>query len=118
MMQWFRQICQVDNSRFRIQLHLHSGQKEESIKSFWSSLTDVPLEQFHKSYIKSEGTGHRKKKLYHGTVKIRICDGNLLQKILGWIEGTTKQLWAASSVGRASDSIRVLSTVKWNEQTG
>lgn len=104
MMQWFRQVCRVDNSRFRIQLHLHSGQKEKSIKSFWSSLLGLPLEQFYKSYIKKEGTGHRKNKLYSGTVKIRICDGNLLQKILGWIEGATKQLWAASSAGRAPDS--------------
>ena len=103
MMQWFRKVCHVDNSRFRIMLHLHAGQKEVALKSFWSSLLDVPLEQFHKSYIKKEGTGYRKNILYSGTVKIRICDGNLLQKILGWIEGTTQQLWAVSSVGRAGD---------------
>ncbi|MBI5299382.1 MAG: hypothetical protein HY877_03695 [Deltaproteobacteria bacterium] len=118
MMQRFRKICEIDNSRFRIQLHLHSGQKEESIKAFWSSLMGIPLEQSYKSYIKKEGTGHRKNKLYCGTVKIRVCNGNLLQKILGWIEGTTQQLWAVSSVGRAGDSIKGPTHCEMSMQTG
>lgn len=32
----------------------------------------------------------KKNILYKGTIKIRVCDGNLLHKILGWIEGVTK----------------------------
>lgn len=106
MIKWFRNICGVKDSRFRVQLHLHNGQDEKKMKQFWSSVTKLPLKQFHKSYVKPEGTGHRKNRLYYGTVKIRICDKNLLHKILGWIEGVKDQFRAFSSVGRAADSIK------------
>lgn len=89
MMKWFRIICLVPDSKFRFQLHLHSGQDEQEMKTYWSNLVNIPLGQFHKSFIKAKGTGHRKKRLYYGTIKIRICNKNLLHKILGWIEGVT-----------------------------
>ncbi len=87
MMRWFRQICGVEDKKFKAYLNLHSGQDEGQIKSFWSNITGIPLSQFGKCYIKKEGTGHRKNILYNGTIKIQICDKNLLYKILGWIEG-------------------------------
>ncbi|MDO8520367.1 MAG: hypothetical protein Q7T11_09455 [Deltaproteobacteria bacterium] len=89
MMRWFREVCLVPNDKFRFQLHLHGGQVEEEMKGFWSDLVKVPISQFHKSFIKPEGTGHRKKRLYYGTLKIRICNKNLLHKIMGWIEGVS-----------------------------
>ena len=86
MMRWFREVCHVPESKFRVQLHLHSGQDEAQMKQFWAGITGISLSQFGKSFIKSEGTGHRKKVLYNGTIKITICDVRLLRKILGWIE--------------------------------
>lgn len=104
MMKWFREACRVEDQAFRVQLHLHDGQDEASMKLYWANLMKLPLTQFHKSFIKKEGTGHRKNKLYCGTVKIRICNRNLLHQILGWIEGLSQVEWAVSSVGRADDS--------------
>ncbi len=97
MMRWFRQICHVPNKKFRVQLHLHSGQDESRMKEFWSGITGISKAQFEKSYIKKEGSGHRKNKLYNGTIKIRICDSDLLYRILGWIERFNK-MGAASSI--------------------
>lgn len=91
MMKWLRDICKVPDRQFRLQLHIHSGQNEEEMKLFWSKLINLPLQQFHKTYVKPEGTGHRKNRLYYGTIKIRICDRNLLHKILGWVEGVVQQ---------------------------
>ena len=87
MMRWFREICRVSEGRFRAYLHIHSGQDEQTLKEFWSSVTDLSILQFGKSYVKQEGTGHRKNRLYYGTIKLNICDANLLHKIHGWIEG-------------------------------
>lgn len=87
MMKWFRKICKVSDQKFRAQLHLHSGQNEKAIKIYWSEITGISIPQFHKSHIKKEGTGHRKNILYNGTLKIGICNLNLLYKIQGWIEG-------------------------------
>lgn len=86
MMIWFREFCKVPENKFRAHLHLHSGQDENKIKKYWSNLTKIPLAQFGKSHIKKEGTGHRKRILYNGTIKINICDKNLLYRIEGLIE--------------------------------
>lgn len=92
MMIWFRKVCRIQERDFRIQLHLHAGQDELLLKKYWSELTGVPLQQFHRSFTKPKGTGHRKRKLYYGTVKIRICNKNCLHQILGWIEAVRKQV--------------------------
>jgi hypothetical protein len=44
------------------------------------------LSQFQKSILKKEGTGHRKNILIYGTCKIRVCDCDLLHKILAEID--------------------------------
>ncbi len=104
MITWLRNICRVSEERFRVSLHLHSGQNEEQIKKYWSKITGISISQFGKSYIKKEGSGYRKNILYNGTIKIRVCDSNLLHRVLGWIEGVNKNKWAISSIGRAIPS--------------
>lgn len=103
MIKWFRMVCGISEDRFKLYLNIHSGQDDAKIKEFWSHIIGLPVSQFGKSYIKEEGTGHRKNILYNGTIKVEICDKNLLYKILGWIEGVFKDR-AISSSGRASDS--------------
>lgn len=87
LMEWLRRYCNVENPKFKPHLNLHSGQNEDEIKEFWSKIIKLPKERFGKSYIKKEGTGHRKNILYRGTLRVDICNKNLLYKILGWIEG-------------------------------
>lgn len=103
MMKWFRVVCGVADEKFKPYLNIHCGQDELQIKKFWSEITELPIQQFGKSYIKKEGTGHRKNILYKGTIKVEICNKNLLYRILGWIEGVINK-WAASSFGRAAAS--------------
>lgn len=83
---WLREICGVENNKFRASIFYHSGQDEIEIKKYWSKITKIPLEQFTKSIFKKEGTGHRKKILYYGTCKIRVNNKDLLCRILTWIE--------------------------------
>lgn len=92
MMRWFRDICRVPEEGFRIHLNIHSGQDDAVIKEFWSGVTGVPIPQFAKSYVKREGTGHRKNILYHGTAQIRICNRDLFHTIQGWIEGISEKI--------------------------
>lgn len=104
MADWLRITCNVPEERFRASLHLHSGQNENEMKKYWARITGIPITQFRKSYIKKEGSGYRKNRLYNGTIKIRVCDSNLLHRILGLIEGVIKDIWAISSIGRAIPS--------------
>lgn len=86
MMKWFRKVCHVPEEKFRAHIHIHTGQNENRMKKYWSNVTDIPLRQFGKSYLKKEGTGHRKNILYNGTIKVKICSEDLRHRILSWIE--------------------------------
>ena len=85
-MAWLRIVCQVPENKFRLSVYYHANQDEDVIKDFWSKVTQVPLNQFTKSNLKKEGSGHRKNILYMGTCKVRVCDKDLLYRILTWIQ--------------------------------
>lgn len=84
---WARRYLGLELDRFTIKLHLHSGQEEEERKEFWAKATGLTGEQFRKTYIKPEGTGHRKNILYNGTASIRVTKStNLFHRVTGWID--------------------------------
>ena len=60
-------------ARFSIQLHLPEGNDDRAAKEYWRSETGLLEANFHKTFIKPQGTGHRKNHLEHGicTVKVR-----------------------------------------------
>jgi hypothetical protein len=87
LLKWLRVYCKVADNKMRPHLNLHSGQNENKIKEYWSDVIKLPKEQFGKSYIKKEGTGHRKNILYNGTMRIDISNSDLLYRVLGWIDG-------------------------------
>lgn len=92
MMRWFREICRVPDGKFKMYLNIHSGQNDSAIKAFWSEVTGVAVSQFGKSYVKREGTGHRKNILYNGTIRVTICNRDLFHRIQGWIEGFAQRI--------------------------
>jgi hypothetical protein len=74
----------LEHTGFRAALHLHSGQEEAERITFWSSVTGLARTDFGKTYIKAEGTGHRKNRLYQGTLAVRLLGkGDELQRVLG-----------------------------------
>lgn len=48
----FRKIYAVDETKFRVRLHLHYYHNEQKVKSFWSELLNIPKSQFNKTYRK------------------------------------------------------------------
>lgn len=50
-----RQCYQLDESKFRIRLHLHYYHKERDVKKFWSQILHIPISQFTKTYRKKRG---------------------------------------------------------------
>lgn len=48
-----RQCYTIDETKFRIRLHLHYYHKEKDVKNFWSMLLHIPLTQFTKTYRKT-----------------------------------------------------------------
>ena len=90
MVQWLEEFFAVKPKQLGMALHLHPGQNEEKIKNYWSRVAQVPLGSFRKSFIKSKGSGYRKRVLENGTAKLVVrMQGStyLLFKILGAING-------------------------------
>lgn len=73
---------------FSLHLHLHEGNDEGASRAFWVDETGLTEANFHKTFIKPKGTGHRKNHLAHGicTVKVRRA-ADAWNVIMEWIDG-------------------------------
>ncbi len=69
----FRSAFDLDESKFRVCLHLHNYHNEKDLKFFWSNITTIPVSQFIKVY-KKKNTGLTIKKDYPGCASIRYND--------------------------------------------
>lgn len=70
----------IDESKLRVLVHIHEYHNNDEIKFFWSSVTKIPLNQFHKSYLKPH-TGKRIKEGYMGCVNINYFDSQVARQI-------------------------------------
>ncbi len=68
-----RSSFKIDDKKFRALIHLHDYHNEAEIKKFWSQLTNIPINQFYKSYHKPH-TGKNTKPGYKGCISIRYYD--------------------------------------------
>ena len=88
MMNWFQEFCRIPLPKFRGALWLHEGLDEDKAKEFWSNLTNIPLDKFHKTYIaKNKPDSKKVRKNIHqfGVFSIRFSDSDKQRKIMGWI---------------------------------
>ena len=81
----FRSAFVIDETKFRVYVHLHSYHSEKKQIDFWSSVTGVPKSQFRKSFIKQE-SGITKRESYQGCIMLRYNDKMMLRKILAIAE--------------------------------
>ncbi len=72
IMRWFREVCKIPESKFRIHMHIHNLHMRDDVENFWSELTSVPRKQFSKTYIKKSTLGFRRNVLYNGTCTIAV----------------------------------------------
>ena len=74
-------------AQFSIQLHLHEGNDDRAAQEHWRQETGLLEANFHKTFVKAKGTGHRKNRLKHGicTVKVRKA-ADPWNIIMEWID--------------------------------
>ena len=89
MMRWFREICGVQEAKFRIRIQIHNPADIEKVIRYWSSVTGIMPSQFTKAYLKTSPTSKRKigNLVPYGICSIRVSDINLITRIRGWIQG-------------------------------
>lgn len=89
MMNWFREFCDLPETKYRGAIWIHQGLDAEKAKHYWSRLTRIPTAQFHKTYIaKDKPLSPKIRKNLHtyGIFAIRFSNSAIQRKILGWIK--------------------------------
>jgi hypothetical protein len=88
MVLWFREFCKVEEAKFRVSLYIHNDLNEGKAKLYWSSLLNIPLTHFTKSYVVENNPNRlRHTRNENGVCRVTIHSISLLRKILGWISG-------------------------------
>ena len=78
----------IDESKLRANVHIHEYHKDAKQKSYWSKASNIPLEQFNKSYRKP----HTKKRIrnnYPGCVRICYYSADTARKIQALYQNLT-----------------------------
>jgi hypothetical protein len=83
----------IDESRFRALVHLHEYHNEKQQIDFWSTVTEIPKNQFHRSFIKPH-TGKRLKENYPGCICVTYSDANLAKKLWAYYKVAPQVLGA------------------------
>jgi len=83
---FLRIICGVAEDRLRVYLYAFEGQDLEELKSYWFSVTKIPLNQFTKPYVRKIRSSSNGRIMPNGLIHIRYYDKKLLQLILKWID--------------------------------
>ena len=83
---WIRAFVDPD-AQFSIQLHLHEGNDEAAARAHWVAETGLTEANFHQTFIKPAGTGHRKNHLAHGICTVRMRKpSNAWQTVMAWVD--------------------------------
>jgi transcriptional regulator with XRE-family HTH domain len=92
MLKWFIHIWGIRKNQINLSIMINKihGNRVKEIEEYWSKLTKIPLEQFHKTIlIKAKNKKNYKNFPTHfGTLTINIKKStNLHRQIIGMIEG-------------------------------
>ncbi|OGM09112.1 hypothetical protein A2Z67_05895 [Candidatus Woesebacteria bacterium RBG_13_36_22] len=90
IIKWFREFCNIPEEKFRGAIWIHDNLDPDNAKIFWSKMTNIPENQFHKTYIaKNKKDSNKIRKNIHkfGVFSIRVSSTKAQRMILGWIAG-------------------------------
>ena len=107
MVRWLKLVFGILPQNLKARLNIYPQQNETDIKNFWSELTDIPFQNFGKSFVKPVSKGYKKNNLYYGTMRVEVPKSvNMKHRIFGWISGSLKEISPkVSLVQRKWDSI-------------
>jgi hypothetical protein len=91
-MRWVRAFVDSD-AQFVCKLNLHFNNDEPAARRFWAGALGVPESNFYRTFIKPEGTGHRKNHLPWGVCQVNMRrSGDSFHRISAWID-TLRAEW-------------------------
>jgi transcriptional regulator with XRE-family HTH domain len=86
---WLRRYFDIDEQRVRGKIYLHQGRDIDAATRFWSSVLDVPVEQFTKPYRAVVDPTRRLTKHELGCATVRYSCSHTLRRLLAMIEAVS-----------------------------
>jgi transcriptional regulator with XRE-family HTH domain len=86
---WLRQVFDVDETRLRVTLYLHSDLDLDAANEFWSSALSVPIGQFPKPYRAQADSTMRNNRHIHGCATIGYSCRLTHRRVMAMIEAVT-----------------------------
>jgi transposase-like protein len=77
----FRATFLLDESKFRVSLHIHSYHDSKKQIAFWSKVTGIPQAQFNKPYQKAN-TGIQVRENYQGCISVRYHSADTARQLI------------------------------------
>src|SRR3989344_3537614 len=87
---FLRDRYDLDEKRLRGMIYCYADQDIPSLTKFWSSLLDIPQNQFTRPYVRTDFRINGRK-IPYGTVHIRYSDKKMLRDMLNLIESYKKK---------------------------
>ncbi len=102
---WLRHFFEIDESRLRARIYLHTELDLEAATAYWSSLLGIPAEQFGQPHLVQRTAGLRRNKHPHGCVYVNYSCTRTHRKVMGLIRAllSSNEPFGGSSAGRALD---------------
>lgn len=94
MMEFFLKVCHVPIGKIKAQIQLHPRIIARVATKYWSKVIGLPVRQFSKPMLQISKSSKLKRgnTLPYGTLRIKINDVKLVNKIKGWIEGLSQKI--------------------------
>lgn len=89
----FRESFDLDESKFRIMMHLHGYHNERKQKEFWSNITKIPKKQFIKTFHK-QNTKKRIREGYPGCIAVYYHDCKIARELKALYKVFSEQMGA------------------------
>ncbi len=80
-------------AEFRARLNIHANNDESSARRWWSAELGIDLKDFTKTFVKPDGTGHRKNHLPNGVCAVRLRrSADAFHRTIAWVEFLANRL--------------------------
>lgn len=97
---WVRSF-HAPNADFVLKINLHAGNDEPGARAFWREETGLPDADFHRTFVKPEGTGHRKNDPPFGICQVRVrkCTDHW-NRTMTWVDTVATAPWGLMTPAR------------------
>ena len=90
-LKFLREICGVNEQRLRVHLYCYANQDVDCLKKYWQEITNIPLTQFIKPYVRQDFLLEKKDKMKYGLIHVVYSDKKLFLQIMDWIKEYLKE---------------------------